>query len=86
MSTKVTIGRHTGQQSPAWRRTSQRRQDQRQDQRQRPQILKPRNSSFSKLMTKGTPKSDTSRGASFSEIMGDLLVGKPPIPGVKRTG
>ena len=109
VSTKVTIGRpgrHTAQQSPAWRRTSQRRQDQgqddrqdhrqdhrqdnrqdhRQDTRQRPQISKSRNSSFSKLMTRGTPKPDISRGASFSEIMGDLLVGKPPIPGVKRTG
>ena len=34
----------------------------------------------------GTTKPKIREGASFSEIMGDLLVGKPPIPGVRRTG
>ena len=34
---------------------------------------------------RGTTKPKIRAGASFSEIMGDLLVGKPPIPGVRRT-
>ena len=35
---------------------------------------------------RGTSTPNIREGASFSEIMGDLLVGKPPIPGMRRTG
>jgi len=89
VSTKVTIGRpgnYQSQHSPAWRRTSQgiTEHNRRPGHVSRPRDTKP--NTFSRLMERGTPKPEISRGASFSQIMGDLLVGKPPIPGVQRSG
>ena len=87
VNTKVSIGR-PGRgaiyQTPSWRRSEE-------SHIPPVRLTKPFDSSplvrpRTKLLKSVSSKPTISSRASFSEIMGDLLVGKPPIPGVSRIG